>query len=195
MNEINREKGNKMQVPLEIFYKDINKTDSLDELINEKISRLEKMCNHITSCSIAIEKPNATIRQGNPYRVRITLKVPPGHEIAVSKEPGDNDKDDPLPAVIRNAFIAMEKQLKKLVQLQRDEVKKHPEQEVRAIVTRIYPEDGYGFIRTINGREIYFHKNSVLNQDFAKIQEGTGVRFFETEGEKGPQASTVQIID
>jgi cold shock CspA family protein len=184
-----------MQVPLEIFYKDVNKTESLDMLIREKADKLEKICSNITSCSIAVEKPNATTRQRNPYRVRITLNVPPGHEIAVSKEPADNDKDSPLPTVIRNAFSAVEKQLRKLVQLQREEVKKHPEQEVRAIVTKIFPDEGYGFIRTINGREIYFHKNSVVNEDFGQMQEGTGVRFVETDGDKGPQATTVQIVD
>lgn len=184
-----------MQVPLEIFYKDVTKTDAIEDLIQEKIAKLERMCDHIISCSIAVEKPNSTTRQRNPYRVRITMKVPPGHEIAVSKEPADNEKDDPLPTVIRNAFDAVERQLKKLVQMQREEVKKHPEQEVRAIVTRIFPDEGYGFIRTINGREIYFHRNSVVNEDFEKMQEGTGVRFFETEGDKGPQASTVQILD
>lgn len=184
-----------MQVPLEIFFKDVTKTDALEKLIRDKVEKLEKMCDYITSCSIAVEKPNSTTRQRNPFRVRISMKVPPGHEIAVSKEPADNEKDDPLPTVIRNAFGAVQRQLKKLVQMQRDEVKKHPEQEVRAIVSRIFPDQGYGFIRTINGREIYFHRNSVVNEDFERMQEGIGVRFSETEGDKGPQATTVQILD
>jgi hypothetical protein len=34
-----------------------------------------------------------------------------------------------------------------------------------------------------------------LHDDFERIEIGTGVRFFATEGEKGLQASTVQIID
>lgn len=183
-----------MQVPLEIYYKDVTKKDSLDDLIREKVAKLERVCDHITSCSIAVEKPHSTVRSGNPFRVRIDVKVPPGHEICVSKEPGDNEKDDPLPVVIRNAFEAMEKQLKKLVQKQRD-VKKHPEQEVRAVVSRLFPDEGYGFLRTINGREIYFHRNSVVHANFDRMQEGTGVRFFESMGEEGPQASTVQVLD
>ncbi|MGE5859746.1 MAG: cold-shock protein, partial [Ignavibacteria bacterium] len=119
----------------------------------------------------------------------------PGHEIVISKEPGNNDMHDSLPTVIRDAFDVARKQLQKLVSLQRKEVKSHPEQEVRAIVSRLFPDEGYGFLRTINGREIYFHKNSLLNVVFEKLEEGRGVRFFEEEGEKGPQASSVQIID
>jgi len=39
------------------------------------------------------------------------------------------------------------------------------------------------------------HKNAVLHGDFDCVEIGTGVRFEEEMGEKGPQASTVQIID
>jgi hypothetical protein len=44
---------------------------------------------------------------------------------------------------------------------------------------------------------IYFHRNSVLEGDFDRLEVGTGVNFFEhdDEGEHGPQASTVRIVD
>ena len=64
------------------------------------------------------------------------------------------------------------------------------------IVQKLFIEDGYGFIRTIDtSDEIYFHKNSVLHNDFDKIKVGTGVRFVSEIGDKGPQASSVEIID
>jgi cold shock CspA family protein len=66
---------------------------------------------------------------------------------------------------------------------------------VGAIVSKIFPGEGYGFLRTVNGREIYFHRNSLLNMEFEELKEGRGVRFFEEDGEKGPQASTVQVIN
>jgi len=34
-----------------------------------------------------------------------------------------------------------------------------------------------------------------LNDDFDRLEIGTGVRFVEEPGEEGPQASTVQIVD
>ena len=52
---------------------------------------------------------------------------------------------------------------------------------------------GYGFLETPGGREIYFHKNSVLDGGFGRLKIGTAVRFAEEEGEKGPQASTVRL--
>lgn len=65
-----------------------------------------------------------------------------------------------------------------------------------AIVTQIFPQEGYGFLRTVDeDREIYFHKNSVLHNDFERLTVGTGVRYVEEEGEKRPQATTVQIVN
>ena len=52
---------------------------------------------------------------------------------------------------------------------------------------------GYGFIGTPDGREIYFHRNSVLNAGFDRLEVGAPVRYHEEAGEKGPQASTVHV--
>jgi cold shock CspA family protein/ribosome-associated translation inhibitor RaiA len=184
-----------MQIPLEISFREVPKTEAIENLIREKAKKLEQVCDHITGCRVAVEKPHNYVRTGNQYRVRLDISVPPGHKIAISKEPGKNDMHDSLPRVIRDAFNAARKQLQKISAIQRREIKTHPEQEVRAIISRIYPEEGYGFLRTVNGREIYFHKNSVINEQFDNLKEGTGVRFFETEGEKGPKASTVQVLN
>jgi cold shock CspA family protein len=64
----------------------------------------------------------------------------------------------------------------------------------RGRVIRLFREEGYGFLETPDGREIYFHRNSVLHPGFDRLEIGTEVRFAEEEGEKGPQASTVAIV-
>ncbi len=184
-----------MQIPLEISYRDVNKTPELDSLVREKIDKLEKICDYMTSGRVAIEKPQQNLKAGSPFRVRLEFRIPPQHQIIVKREPGEGDRNDPLEAVIRDAFEAARKQIRELVDKNRKEIKKHPEQEVSAIVNRIFPEEGYGFIRSMDGRDIYFHKNSVVNNEFGSIKEGTGVRFFEEQGEKGPQASTVQVVE
>ncbi len=183
-----------MQIPLEISYRDIKKTDNIDNLIREKVNKLERVCDHMTSCRVAVERPQGTISDGSPFRIRIDMRVPPGHELIVERKPGEGSMSDSLEKVIRYAFDAAKKQLEKITQKQRSNVKLHPEQEVAAIVDRVFLEEGYGFLRTINGREIYFHKNSVVNKDFDKMEAGMGVNFFEEQGDEGPQASTVHVI-
>jgi cold shock CspA family protein len=61
-------------------------------------------------------------------------------------------------------------------------------------VARIDSSEEFGFIETPDGRELYFHRNSVLNDAFARLKPGTAVTYAEEEGEKGPQASTVRLL-
>jgi cold shock CspA family protein len=61
-------------------------------------------------------------------------------------------------------------------------------------VTKLSSHEGYGFLTTPEGEEIYFHRNSVLNDAFERLAIGTRVRFVEEAGEQGPQASTVAIV-
>lgn len=186
-----------MQIPLEITYLDVEKTDALETLIREKVAKLEQVCNYMNSCRVGLEKTHDRPKSGSPYRVRIDITVPPSHEIAAVKNPGEGTQYDPLEAVIRSAFDAARRQLVKLTEKQRDEVKSHPEQELGAIVTKLFPEQEYGFIRAVDSdEEIYFHRNSVINNDFDRIEVGTGVRYVAQQDEQGlMHASTVQIVD
>ncbi|HBB31357.1 MAG TPA: DNA-binding protein [Cyanobacteria bacterium UBA8803] len=186
-----------MKIPLEITYRDVERTESIDELIHEKVAKLEGVCNYISSCHIAIEKPHDRPRSGSPYRVRLDITVPPSHELVAESNPGEGTQYDPLDVVIRDAFKAARRQLKKLTEQQRGKVKTkaYETQDSTGLVTKLFPEEGYGFLRSLEGREIYFHRNSVLNDDFERLELGTGVRFFVEQGEQGPQASTVQIVD
>jgi cold shock CspA family protein len=61
-------------------------------------------------------------------------------------------------------------------------------------VSRLFPQEGYGFLDTPDGRGIYFHRRSVLHPGFDHLAIGTEVRVLEEPGEKGPQASTVAIM-
>lgn len=186
-----------MQVPLEITYRDVEKTDALEALVHEKVAKLEQVCDHINSCRVAIEKRHDGPKSGSPYRVRIDLTVPPGHELAAVKNPGEGEQYAAIETVIRSAFEAARRQLVELTERQHDEVKSHPEQEMGAVVTKLFPDQGYGFIRSLDSdEEVYFHRNSVIHDDFDRIGVGTGVRYVAQQDEQGLlHASTVQIVD
>jgi cold shock CspA family protein len=123
------------------------------------------------------------------------MTVPPGHELIATGQSHKNDVHELLPSVIRKAFHAAERQLKELLERQHGSVKSHPQQEVNGIVEKLFPEEGYGFIKTVDTQQdVYFHRNSVLHGNFDKIKLGTGVRFASEQGEKGLQASSVEIV-
>ena len=184
-----------MQVPLNMTFRNVRKTAEIEALIRKQAVKLERLCPYLVSCRIAIEKPQTHQKSGNPFRVRVDVTVPPAHELVTVRNSGEGDLHEQLPTVVRRAFDAMQRQLKKLVEKQRGEVKIHPEQELAGIVVRLFRDDGYGFIKSLEGREIYFHKNSLPAVEFNRLEIGTGVQWNEEEGENGPQATVVRIVD
>jgi cold shock CspA family protein/ribosome-associated translation inhibitor RaiA len=184
-----------MQVPVTMSFRNIRKSAAIEDLIRKQAAKLERVCDHIVSCRIAAEKPQEHQKSGSPFRVRIDVTVPPEHELVVSREAGEGDLHEQLPTVIRDAFGAMRRQLKKLVEKQQGHVKAHPAQELSGVVIRLFREQGYGFIKSLDGGEIYFHKNSLPGDGFERLEVGTGVQWVEEQGDKGPQATTVRIID
>jgi cold shock CspA family protein/ribosome-associated translation inhibitor RaiA len=60
------------------------------------------------------------------------------------------------------------------------------------IVDRIFRENGYGFLLTDAGEQVYFHRNAVHGGlDFERLAEGDRVGLDLEAGEKGPQATVV----
>ncbi len=187
-----------MKVPLEVTYRGVEKSDAIDTLINEKVGKLEEMCDYINSCHIAIEKPHDRPRHGSPYRVRLDITVPPGHELVAENNQAAGNQYEPLDVAVREAFDAARRQLRKLTKRQHesDKAQTNEAHEMTALVVRIFRDQGYGFLKTPDtGEEVYFHRNSVLLDDFDRLEVGTGVHCFVEQGEKGPQASTVKIVD
>lgn len=182
-----------MQLPLVISYRGVEKTDAVENLIRQKASRLDRFCDHITSCRVSVEKRQVHQRRGNPYRVRINMTVPPKHDLVAEYGDTQGDIHTSLEQVIRETFDAAGRQLSKLTDKQNREVKVHEEPQVTAVVSRIFPERDYGFLRTVDDREVYFHRNAVSREEFDKLGVGMGVRYEETLGNDGPQASMVQI--
>ena len=62
----------------------------------------------------------------------------------------------------------------------------------RGKVARLFSEAGYGFLTADDGHEVYFHRNSVLADEFDLLETGDEVKFTEEPGEKGPQASSLE---
>jgi cold shock CspA family protein len=93
---------------------------------------------------------------------------------------------------IRDAFDAARRELQDYMRRRRGQVKIR-EGLQGARVTKLFPDRGYGFLETSDGRELYFHRNSVLEPGFETISVGAEVLFAEEQGEEGPQASTVRI--
>ncbi len=54
---------------------------------------------------------------------------------------------------------------------------------------------GYGFISQENGDDVFVHFKSIVGEGYRTLNENDKVEFVITEGEKGPQASEVEVIE
>lgn len=110
-----------MEKPLEIAYRDVTPNPVLDHAIRSHVDRLEKVCDHIVSCSVAVEDRQKSQGSGSEYRIRVDVRVPPRHELVATHEEGrgDNNGETVLQA-IDDAFRAMERQLQRLNDKQHD---------------------------------------------------------------------------
>lgn len=185
-----------MQVAPQIIFHDLDRSEWVETYIAERLGRLEKFAAGITSCRVTLAQEAASHQKGNRYSALVEVRVPPQHDLAVKKQKEIHDMPTQLPALINLAFGAIERQLKRTAELRRNEEKNHQNaDQPHGLVERVNEEEGYGFLRaTDDNRQFYFHRNSVLHGDFDRLSVGTEVRFSPEEGDKGPQASSVQVV-
>lgn len=183
-----------MQIPLQISFRGIDHSDAVEADLRERAGRLEQFYGRITGCRVVVEAPHARHRKGKLYHVRIDLTVP-GAEIVVGRDPGLHHAHEDIYVAIRDAFDAARRQLEDHVRRARGDTKRH-DVPPHGRVSKLFLRDGYGIIETPGGREIYFHRNSVVGDAFDGVEIGQEVRFVAARGEseKGPQATTVHLI-
>jgi cold shock CspA family protein/ribosome-associated translation inhibitor RaiA len=199
-----------MIIPLQISFRNMQPSEAVEVRVREEVAKLEAFYEGIMRCRVVVELPHKHHKKGDLYHVRIDLTVP-GAELVVKNEPSlhaglrqiDSEKESKsyeahtahkdVFVVIRDAFKDARRQLQDYARRMRGQTKVHvPQPSGR--VSRLFPEDGYGFLTTPEGTEVYFHKNSVLHDEFDRLTIGARVAFNEEMGEKGAQASTVRTI-
>ena len=176
-----------MELPIQITRRNVNLSAAQEENIRNKAEKLDQFYDHIIGCRILVEVPHRHSHKGVLYTVRLDITVP-GNELVVKREAHED-----IYVAIRDSFDAARRKLQEFSHRQRGEVKNHVALP-HAVVSKLFSQEGYGFIEGTDGREIYFHENSVLNGAFRRLAVGAEVRFSEEMGEKGPQASTVTVI-
>ena len=180
-----------MQLPLQITFRGMEPSGAVEANIRKKAEKLERFAEHITSCRVIVEVPHKHQQKGLLYSVKVDITLP-NKEIVATRHSDEHHAHEDVYVVIRDAFNAAGRQLEDYVRKRRSQVKTHV-QPPHGIISKLYPHEDYGIIETSDGREIYFHRNSVLNAAFDKLENGTRVHFTEEMGEKGPQASSVNV--
>lgn len=182
-----------MQRPVRITWKGIDPIAAAEQDIQERVENLERRFPNLQRCHVVVERPHHHHRQGALYQVHLDLTVP-DHTLVADRHPDQHHAHEDLHVAIRDAFDALQRRLQDYARKVQRQTRQHEPRPSGRILW--YSEDeGYGFIQDEAGREIYFHRNSVLDEHVERLKSGTPVRFEEEEGEEGPQASTVHVVE
>ena len=55
----------------------------------------------------------------------------------------------------------------------------------KGTIRRLITDQGFGFIRTAEGRDLFFHRNELQGVDYATLREGQDVEFEVGRGRDG----------
>ena len=195
-----------MKIPLQITFRNMLPSQAIEDNIREKASKLESFYDRIMGCRVIVEAPHRHHRKGKAYEVRIDLTVP-GGELVINRSPkrlksgeigrrrqrqSSSKATNPastgpmrmstlpfvMPSMPPGANCKTTRAVR-AVPLSCMRVR-------RVRVAKLFPEERYGFLETPDGREIYFHSNSVLQPGFDHLELGAEVLFAEERGKRAP---------
>lgn len=170
--------------PVKIVIRDMPNSPALEDHVRHKVEKLSQFYHGINSIHVAIEVPQKHKRQGKLFRVRIDMTVP-GRELVVNRK-----LDQDVYVAIRDAFAALLRQLESYARIRRGDVKNH-ESANFGYVSKMFPDEGYGFIQSIDGDEFYFSMTNVSYPSYDQLFIGDMVQFIGATGSEGKQAHRV----
>lgn len=184
-----------MNHPLQITFRDMAPSPAVERAIEERVAKLENQYGPLQRVQVVIDTPHRTQQhKRKTLRVHVDVRVP-GGEIVVNNETSQNHGPEELHLRVRDAFDGVIRQLEGWERRRKAQVKLHVAPPMAQVI-RHFPQQGYGFLRTPDGLEVYFHENAVENAAFQALEVGSEVTFVygDPDATQGPRASTVRPV-
>jgi cold shock CspA family protein/ribosome-associated translation inhibitor RaiA len=182
-----------MQTPPQIQFQGMKGTPAIEAAIANHVAELEKRFGRITACRVLLKAPSKRHRTSGLYEVHIRVALPDGREVNVERTPPADERHSDLTFALDDAFKHARRQLQDQVRRMDFQVKHRDGLPIGTVVS-LDPFGEFGFLEAADGEEIYFHRNSVLDDAFSRLSVGSRVTFAEEQGDKGPQATTVKLL-
>lgn len=182
------------RVPLQITFRGMDSSPAVEAAIRHRAARLERFAQQITRFHVIVDMPHQHRHRGNHYAIRIDITTRSG-AVYVTRDPGQDDSHKDFQAVLRDAFDAAVRHLESDAQRSQGEDRDRA-RPPSGRVARLFPEQGYGFLTTPEGEEVYFHQNSVGGASFEQLRVGSEVSFSiaPEDAEQGARAASVRLL-
>jgi len=184
-----------MHRPLDIAFHNMAPSELMQAEIRRHAEKLQARHPRLIGGRVSVERLHTQHRRGNVVEVHIILSLP-GADLAVSREP-HHAKDRFVNAdayvSIREAFRAAERQLQSAEPRGPQDLVTPNGSAALGQVAQMLPGSDHGFILNNVGSQLYFHRDSVTNGNFASLRPGDPVHYVEEAGDSGPVASKVRV--
>lgn len=173
---------------LRIDCRNVKMTPRWKTEIEERMAALDENNGDIVHGRVTLTKNRHHKKASSVAEALIVVTLPGRHTFTSRKE------NKTFEEAIRAAFAAVEIEVQKYRDKRASKEVRPVPVPLRGVISKLFRDEGYGFILQEGGGEIYFHRNALHGLPFEEIEDGTEVAFNVEDGEKGPQATTVNPV-
>ena len=101
-----------MKPAVDVVYRDLDSSASLNEVISKKLEKLSRYSDQIIHSRVVLDTPHNHKHKGKQFRASIELDIK-GHPVAVAQ---DNES---IHLAVRDAFISAERKVKQITAKQK----------------------------------------------------------------------------
>lgn len=170
----------------------MDRSPAVEDSIHKKIDELEQRFSHIMSCRVSVNFTSHRGNLGKLFEIHIVLTLP-GKDISVSKASGHDHAHEDVYVAIRDAFSSALRMLDNRVEQMHDHRATNITLTMSGVVKRLFEEQGYGFIVTDDGKDVYFNKDSLTKSNWRELSVDQPVQFKQHEGDKGLYAMQISV--
>lgn len=107
------------RVPAQVLFRGCDRSEAVEAEVLGKLAKLEEAYGRLTGARVVVHTPHKHHHKGNIFHVDIDVQVPgAGH--VVKHETGVDHAHEDVYVAVRDAFKAVQRNLKKMVERRRD---------------------------------------------------------------------------
>ena len=181
-----------MVAPLDIVWKNIDKSETIEQTVRARADELERLCPRIVALHVFIEEPRRREWRGDLLSIRIRIGVPDDY-LTVDHNLHTPQRHEEMSIAVAAAFDAARRRVEDYLRARRGQARIEELWPMGEVVRLSRPQRD-GVVRTAEGREIHFNAQVVLHGAYDLLEIGGRVRFVEQAGDNGPRASSVRLF-
>ena len=184
-----------MQKPLQITFKNVDKSEHLEALIRERVEKLDHTYSRLIGCRVVLEAPARSGTAKQTLAIAIEMDVPGKPKIVAKRQDERRDAKGDNLKLINQAFDAAQRQLEDLNRVVSRDVKQHDSAGETGCIMQVESHEDHGFVELAQGESLYFSRGAVIDNRFDDLKPGMMVHVTRASrnGSMGPQASAIRL--